>query len=163
MKQSKILLRSAIFVLLALSVARLLFGDPLIYWNNAMLRRAVTALPEGETTLEAVAPFVWDAAFTFEPYTSRETIASVVGDDSPAIRESVSEGMTQLIFTRRGAVVCSVCAYPDALGYAVDFAGLGASYPAPDGGYPRIEAQSGAKFSVTHENNIVLLTGVSSQ
>ena len=67
--------------------------------------------------------FDWEAVYSFEPYTSREEIARTIGFDSPEIAETIGEGVTQLIFVREDRVVLCVCAYPENLGYDVDFTG----------------------------------------
>ena len=55
--------------------------------------------------------------------TSREEIARTIGFDSPEISETIGEGVTQLIFVEEDRVVLCICAYPENLGYDVDFTG----------------------------------------
>ncbi len=43
--------------------------------------------------LTDITPFEWDIAFSFEPYTSKDTIYETVGYKWDDISETVSEGM----------------------------------------------------------------------
>lgn len=134
-----------------------IFGNPMIYVNNGKLKKALTALPEGTVTLEEVVPFEWDTVFTFDPYTPIEVIENATGSESHALKESVSEGMTHVVFTH-GGVTASVCAYPEALGYSLSFIGGEENYYSySDGGYCRIENGDQVEFTVTHEDGVVAL------
>lgn len=119
--------RNAVFAGLFLAVTLaglwLVFSQVESFRNARRLKSALTALPEGSTTLEQAIPFDWEAVYSFAPYTSREEIARTIGFDSPEISETMGEGMTQLIFVEDERVVLCICAYPENLGYDVDFAG----------------------------------------
>ena len=95
----------------------LIFGDPRIYFNNAKLEKTLTALECDSITLEEIVPFEWTTVYTFDLYTSKERIERVVGSKSPALKESVSEGMNHVVFINRGRVVASVCTHPASTGY----------------------------------------------
>lgn len=94
----------------------LIFGDPRIYFNNAKLEKTLTALECDSITLEEIVPFEWTTVYTFDLYTSKERIERVVGSKSPALKESVSEGMNHVVFINRGRVVASVCTHPASTG-----------------------------------------------
>lgn len=114
---------AGVFLAVTLGALWLVFSH-LESWRSArQLKTALTALPEGPTTLEQAVPFDWDAVYSFEPYTSREEIARTIGFDSPELSRTMGEGMTQLIFVRDGRVVLDICACPENLGYDVDFTG----------------------------------------
>lgn len=136
----------------------LLFGDPMIYMNNAKLEDAILGIDGDSVTLEELVPFEWTTVYTFDPYTSLERIERITGSKSPALKESVSEGMTHFVFTDHGRVVASVCAYPSSLGYSLAFAGGKYTYyDYADGGYSHIEYGDEIEFEVTQEEGIVRL------
>lgn len=139
----------------------LLIGDPVVYVNNARLKAALANLPQGTVTLEDAVPFHWTTVFTFDPYTPLKVIQKATNSDSPALNESISEGMTQLVFVHNGRVVCSVCAYSQSVGYDVTFrGGPYTTYPYSDGGYSRIEYGDGVPFTVAREAGFVHLSAV---
>lgn len=98
----------------------LLFGSPIVTWNDNRLEDAVQNLSAETITLEELVPFEWDIVYTFDPYTSREDIADAIGFDSPEIKETVSEFMTQLLFVKDNKIVSSICKYPDNAGFYID-------------------------------------------
>lgn len=98
----------------------LLFGSPIVTWNDNRLEDAVRNLSAETITLEDLVPFEWDIVYTFAPYTSREDIADAIGFDSPEIKETVSEFMTQLLFVKDNKIVSSICKYPDNAGFYID-------------------------------------------
>lgn len=122
MKRRFVILAAALAAAAALCVA--VIGDPVVLWHNRQLRSTILELDARETTLEALVPFEWDAAYSFEAYTPREQIEEIIGFQSSAIRETVSEGMVQLLFTKGKRVTASVCGYAQSLGYRADIGGV---------------------------------------
>lgn len=111
-------------LLLAVLLCAIAWANPVVKYHNAMLKRAVLAAAEGErVTLSEIVPFGWERVYTFSPYATREEMEETIGFRSRALRETVNEGMVQLVFVDGGRVTASVCAYPQALGYAVWFQG----------------------------------------
>lgn len=106
-------------LLLACLLLCVLIGNPMTAAHGRALKQAILDLPEDTETvsLNETVPFAWDTVYTFAPYTDRETIEAAIGFSSPAIRETVNEGMVQLIFVKGHTVTASVCGYADALGY----------------------------------------------
>lgn len=114
----------AIFLVLVLLlglIAYAVMGNPVVFYHNFALKRAMSQAPEGEVTLNQIVPFAWDAAYTFPPYTSKAEMEQTLGFSSASIRETVNEGMVQLLFVKDGRVTASVCGYPEKLGYQVCF------------------------------------------
>ena len=127
-------------ILMVLFVLYLVFGDPRIYINNKKLEDTLTGISSESVILEEVIPFEWTTVYTFDPYTSLDVIERVTGSKSPALKESVNEGMTHFAFNNRGRVVASVCAYPSSVGYSLNFfGGKNTYYDYRDGGYSHIE------------------------
>lgn len=120
-------------------------GNPIVLVNNERLKRSVTAVNTQNVELNNVVPFEWDAVYTFEPYASKEEIEEIVGFKSNAIKETVSEGMVQLLFVEDQKVVSSVCGYQSGLGYSIDFFG-------------KILYTDNAVFSVEKDSGIVRLS-----
>ena len=128
------------------------------YLNNAKLKKALSTLDSDSATLEEVVPFEWTSVYTFDPYTSIDHIEWVTGSKSPALKESVSEGMTHVVFTNRGQVVASVCAYPASIGYYLEFTGgENTYYGYLDGGYSHIEYGDEIVFEVMQDEGFVKL------
>ena len=145
-------------IIVLLGVLYLIFGDPRIYINNDKLEDALTGLSCDSVTLEEVIPFEWTTVYTFDPYTSLERIERITSSKSPALKESVSEGMTHIVFMNRGRVMASVCAYPSSIGYSLAFTGgENTYYGYPDGGYSHIEYGDQVEFEVTQDDGIVRL------
>lgn len=145
-------------IVVALGVLYLIFGDPRIYINNEKLEDALTELTTDSVTLEEVVPFEWTTVYTFDPYTSIDRIEWITGSKSPALKESVSEGMTHFVFMNKGRVMASVCAYPSSVGYSLSFAGgKNTYYDYADGGYSHIEYGDGTVFEVTQVDGLVRL------
>ena len=145
-------------IAVAVGAFYLIFGDPKIYLNNAKLEKALSALDSDSATLEEIVPFEWTTVYTFDPYTSIDRIEWVTSSKSPALKESVSEGMTHVVFTNRGQVVASVCAYPTSIGYDLEFTGgENTYYDYPDGGYSHIECGDEIVFEVMQEEGFVKL------
>ncbi len=150
--------RFYIATLLVLSLVALLyitFGSPTVLWHNSRLKAALTALDEGTVSLDEAVPFDWDAVYTFDPYTSVETMAEVIGAESYNLREAVSEGTVQLVFMKDGAVTAAVCDSPSDLGYALAFTGEGGK------GWARLDYGAGAQFAVSARDGVVYLDEIS--
>lgn len=91
------------------------------YHRGQSLKRSVLALDDAkQVTLDDIVPFDWDAVYTFPPYTAKSDIEHTLGIRSPFIHETVSEDMTQLIFTRGRSVIACITGYP---GFNIEFAG----------------------------------------
>ena len=141
-----------------LAILYLIFGDPRIHINNSKLEGALTGLDADSVTLEEVVPFEWTTVYTFDPYTSIDRIEWITGSRSPALKESVNEGMTHVVFMNRGQVAASICAYPSNIGYSLAFTGGKYTYyDYPDGGYSHIEYGDQVEFEVTKDNGVVSL------
>ena len=157
-KQSNLWHGIILGIAVVLIVLYLIFGDPRIYFNNVKLEKALSALDCDSITLEEIVPFEWTTVYTFDPYTSKERIERVVGSNSPALKESVSEGMTHIVFTNRGRVVASICAHPASTGYYLDFTGgENTHYSYSDGGYSHIEYGDEIAFEVMQEDGVIRL------
>ena len=118
----------------------IIIGNPVVFVHNHQLKSAITSISEDTDaiTLNEIVPFQWDTVYTFEPYATREEIAEIIGFDSSSIRETVSEGMVQLLFVKDHKVTSSVC------GYAVGF-------------FDRVDYEENAVFSVKREDGLVIL------
>ena len=98
----------------------ILFGNPFVSWNDNKLEKAMDDLSAETITLEEIIPFEWDEVYTFATYKSRAEIAETIGFDSPEIKETVSEFMTQLIFVKDDKIVSCICKYPDRAGFYIN-------------------------------------------
>ena len=68
-----------------------------------------------------ITPFEWDIAYSFDPYTPKESIYETMGYKWDNISETVNEGMNQIVFLKDGKVVCYLYGYPENNGYGINF------------------------------------------
>ena len=124
----------------------LLVGEPAAALRRYRLKQAVRQLETGElVTLDALVPFAWERVYTFPPYTSKEQMEETLGFESRSIRETVSEGMVQLLFVKENTVTACICGYADALGYRITLEDMAAN-------------GQGGLFRAERRGNIVELT-----
>lgn len=91
-------------------------------WNNRKFNKKMKNLPVDTTTLQKLATFGWDKAFTFIPGTSKREIEDVMGFRSDAIKAGVpSDGGTYLVFVKGKRVVGYVTGTREQLGYHINF------------------------------------------
>jgi hypothetical protein len=91
--------------------------------NEDLLKEEVLSLGASVDTvnLREVTPFDWDVAYSFPPYTMKESIYKTVGYKWDRISETVNEGMDQIVFMKDGKVVCYLYGYPENNGYGLSF------------------------------------------
>ena len=104
-----------------LIVGERMFGSPLVKYNNYHLKQNMQTISESEVTLNSVVTFEWDTVYTFPPYTSKAKIEKTIGFESNEIKETVNEGMVNLLFVKGNTVTGSICDYPKNLGYSIEF------------------------------------------
>lgn len=139
-------------------------GDPIIYRNNSKLKEAFTNLNSGTITLEETVPFEWTRVYTFDPYTPLEYMEQFLFAKSPALKESVSEGMINIVFMNHHRVVASVCAYPSSLGYSLDSTGVQTTcHQFPEFRYTYIGYGEEITFQVAKADEIVQLSAFISE
>lgn len=68
-----------------------------------------------------ITPFEWDYMYRFTPYTPKEDIENTIGFKWSKLKESVSEGTNQVIFTKGDKVVCYFNVYPESDKVYFDF------------------------------------------
>lgn len=138
----------------------LIFGDPVIYVNNYRLKTAMTEIRGERVTLEETVPFEWSTVYSFGPYFSLKDIKRITGSKSPALNDSINEGMVSLVFMNRGRVVSSVCRYPSSTGYSLNLA-MNTNVDCDNcDNYSQMRYGDFIEFEVTLENGIVNLTAV---
>lgn len=120
--KKKIVITVVVALALLFSAAYLVVGNPVVASHNNQLKKSVTSIKNAETvTLNEVVPFEWDVVYSFPPYTPKDEIEKVIGIKSNSIKETVNEGMVQLIFVKDKKVTASVCGYAENLGYDISF------------------------------------------
>jgi len=119
--------------------------------NNAMFSEAVKAISDDIITLNELAAFEWDIAYTFTPNTPKENIEKVIGVSSRDIKVTYNESQAQLIFVKDNKVVCSIWGYGNNLGYWLFFRGY-------DGDYLAVKPNDVVLFSVDRSREELTLT-----
>ncbi|MCL2814901.1 MAG: hypothetical protein FWD23_09910 [Oscillospiraceae bacterium] len=119
--------------------------------NNAVFSEAVKATSDDIISLNELAAFEWDIAYTFTPNTPKENIEKIIGVSSGDIKETYNESQTQLIFVKDDKVVCSIWGYGNNLGYWIFFRGY-------DGDYLTITPNDDVSFSVDRSGEEIILT-----
>ncbi len=151
-----------VFTILAIGFAVcFLIGDPFIYINNSRLSKSVADIDSDEVTLEEVVPFEWTTVYKFDPYTPLKVVKRITNSDSPALKESVNEGMVNLVFKNYNRVVASICAYPSNTGYDIyftrdDSSDFGSEVDS-DVGWASINYGDRVKFNVSMDNSVISL------
>lgn len=144
LEQKKYKLAIIILIVLAL-LGYLVIGNPLILNNNQKLGKAIKVLDADRVKINEVIPFEWDTMYTFDPYSSKESIEEIIGFKSRNIKvNNISEGMVHLLIVKDNKVVASVLGHGAKLGYSIDF-------PSP------ITLDKNASFNVTEEDGIINL------
>ena len=141
------MISAAIFVCI---VFLLIYGNPIVLKNKNDFGRAVKNIDSEMITLNEITPFEWDIVYSFAPYTPKQEIENIIGFKSNYIKETLSEGMLQLIFVKENKMVCNIWGYNSDLGYDISF------WTATEI-YGQIRYEDEASFSVVREDNIILL------
>jgi len=115
--------------------------------NLTKLENKISSLSSKEYELKDITPFEWDAVYSFEAYTPKDKIEKTIGFNSHLIKETVSEGMQQVIFIKSNQVVCFVYGYNDKLGYGFDF---GDDWNE----YVKLESKEQNYFQISQSNGI---------
>ena len=122
MKNKKILVIVAIVIVSIFVLVNLLKKD---LWdvNADLLKEEVLSIEQSVETvnLTDITPFEWDVVYSFDPYTTKDTIYETVGYKWDNISETVNEGMNQIVFLKDGKVVCYLYGYPENNGYGIYF------------------------------------------
>ena len=122
MKNKKILVIVAIVIVSIFVLVNLLKKD---LWdvNTDLLKEEVLSIEQSVETvnLTDITPFEWDVVYSFDPYTTKDTIYETIGYKWDNISETVNEGMNQIVFLKDGKVVCYLYGYPENNGYGIYF------------------------------------------
>ena len=93
--------------------------------NSKLLKEKVSSIGQTVETINLldITPFEWDVVYSFGPYTPKDKVYDTVGYKWDNIKETVSEGMNQIVFLNDGKVVCYLYGYPANNGYGIVFVG----------------------------------------
>lgn len=144
-KKNKIAITIIFCTILVAILGYLVIGDPIVLINNQKLGNSIKSIQSDNIKLNEVVPFDWDVVYTFEPYSSKESIEEIVGFKSGNIKENnINEGMVHLLFVKGEKVVASILGYSTNLGYRLDFPS-------------KVSFAENAQFNVSIIDNIVRL------
>ena len=93
--------------------------------------------------------------YSFDPYTSKDTIYQTVGYKWDTISETVNGGMNQLVFMKNKKVICYLYGYPANNGYGIFFNSEGDDISTPAS---VLSVGDDLIFQVVRGNNVILLT-----
>ncbi|AYE34014.1 hypothetical protein [Clostridium septicum] len=125
--------------------------------NSLILEKQLLSLAEKSDIIKLsdITSFKWDKAYSFSPYTTKETIYETIGSQCNSINESISEGMNHLVFLKNGEVVSYLYGYPDEIGYYISF---DSSFYKDGVGV--ISYDEDIKFKISIKNDILNLTHI---
>ena len=125
--------------------------------NEELLKQEVINVGDSveSVNLSDVTPFEWDSVYSFDPYTSKDTIYKTVGYKWDAISETVNGGMNQLVFMKNKKVVCYLYGYPANNGYGIFFNSESDDISTP---VSILSVGDDLIFQVVKGDNVVLLT-----
>lgn len=155
MKTKKTLLAA---VLIAAIAAAVLYLNPfkknISAENERLLKTRILEIDKSVETvkLSELTPFKWDEVYSFAPYMSREDIHKAIGYRWSGVKETVNEGMNQILFMNKGKVVCYVYGYPSHNGYGITF-----NEESYKNGTAAFKYEDDISFSVSSEDNYISL------
>lgn len=88
--------------------------------NNKKFVNSIIENNKKNILLSELTPFKWDYLYVFASYFTEDSIDDTLGFSSGA-KESNSEGMNNLVFTRGKQIVCNLYGYPEKSGLFFDF------------------------------------------
>lgn len=145
-KKAKVIAIILAFISLIGITTYLVIGNPVVLINNQKLGSVLKSIEATTVNINEIVPFDWDTIYTFEPYTPKESIESIIGFKSNDIQaNNINEGMVHLLFVKDKQVVASVLGYSQNLGYRLDFSS-------------KVEFAENAVFKVETSDGIVELT-----
>lgn len=153
MTRKKIVISVSVIVVAATLFPLAVIGNLTVLINNHKLKESIVSIDAEAVTLNEIVPFDWDFVYTFEPYLPKDKMEEILGFRSNQLRETVSEGMVQLVFVKGSSVVSSVCGYDSSLGYAVIFA-------AGEANFSKIAYTDNTAFFVKKREGIVRLSHI---
>jgi hypothetical protein len=106
-----------------------------------------------KVNLSTFTPFKWDKVYSFAPYLSKEEIYKTIGYKWDNIRETVSEGMNQIVFVKDGKVVCYLYGYPEGNKFGIFFDRIDSADNAAI-----LHSEDNEVFDVTLNGDVVYLT-----
>ena len=109
---------------------------------DAMKESLAQENPAVIENLAEFTPFDWDTLIAFAPDTDAKEVYAVVGYEWDHIDKTVKKGMEQVVFLRKGEVVCHLYGYPENMHLGFDFG----SFP---GSYRTLKASDALCFDVT--------------
>ena len=121
-----------------------IMSNPMVRYNNYMLKEAVVNLDSKKICVNQVVPFEWHTVYAFKPYTSKEIIEGTLGIESSVIEPTMDDDMVQYIFVKNNRVVSSICDEDTKLGYRIEFKGL-------------IKAEDKVEFTVKKNDGVIVL------
>lgn len=121
-RQFKLLAVIVIAMIILAGGIYIVVGNPIILMNNQKLANVLKSSDVSTVRINEVIPFEWDVMYTFDPYTSKESIEEIIGFKSNAIKvNTINEEMVHLLFVKDKQVVASVLGYSEDLGYSLEF------------------------------------------
>ncbi|MFJ7678469.1 hypothetical protein ACIQXQ_10545 [Peribacillus sp. NPDC097198] len=78
-------------------------------------------IPDEPVNLTEFTPFEWDKVYSFPAYYTKEDVYDTVGYKWDRIKETVNEGMNQIVFMKEGEVVCYIYGYPSNNKFGISF------------------------------------------
>lgn len=156
MTRGKAVLIAIVVIILAVVLIKAFKKD---VWdiNEELMKQEVMSIESSveSVSLSDVTPFEWDLVYSFDPYTSKDTIYQTIGYKWDSISETVNGGMNQLVFMKNKKVVCYLYGYPTNNGYGIFFNSENRDISNPTS---VLSVKDDLIFQVVRGENVILLT-----
>ncbi len=101
----------------------------LIVWNSGVNKntrylenKLSDPASQGSGLVKDLFNIEYDKVYIFEPYQSKEKMEAQIGFKSYILKETVSEGMMNILFTKKDSPVAYLYGYPSNVGYNIELA-----------------------------------------
>ena len=120
MKNKKIL-TLALIIISTIGVLELKNGNIKESYNTKSLEKTLSkSLNNKENTCKYLFDFDYDKVYVFQPYLSKEVMEEEIGFKYWKLKETINEGMVNMLFVENNKPVAYLYGYPSDLGIYID-------------------------------------------
>lgn len=112
----------AISLILIIGIAAMTY---IFHWNSkanvttrSLENKLIYAQTQGQ--VQDLFDFDYDEVYFFEPYQPKQSMESLIGFKCNILKETISEGMMNILFVKDNSPVAYLYGYPSTTGYHID-------------------------------------------